>query len=131
MTTEVRAVNQISFSLPSLPTSVNALHQILWSQRRVELKPEVRRWRSESKVFIPHFHLQSALSLIRVDAVFYYRFYTKERLLRVFDSHNVVKPLIDLIAEKQGWNDKRAKFGSWASYDSEEERVEVTLRELI
>lgn len=124
-------MNECCFTIPSIPTSVNSLYQVIYSQRRVVLKDEVRRWRSESKVYIPHFELESAVSLIRVDCVFYYSFFTRDGKLKVFDSHNVVKPLIDLIAEKQGWNDKRAKFGSWASYDCASERVEVVLKEIV
>lgn len=125
-----RVVNEVSFTLPSLPMSVNALHQILWNQRRVELKPEVRQWKSESKVYIPRWMPKSSKSLVQVDVIFHYRFYTRSGELRVFDSHNCVKPLIDLIAEKQGWNDKQAKFGSWGSVDSLDEKVEVALKEI-
>lgn len=117
------------FVIPALPPSVNALHQILWSQRRVELKPEIRHWRSEAKVYVPRLELQSD-SLIEVSAVFYYRQLTAAGKLRRFDTHNVIKPLLDLIAEKAGFDDSRIKSGSWATVDSILEKVEVTLREL-
>lgn len=118
------------FTIPSLPPSVNSLHQIIYSQRRVELKPEVRRWRSDAKQYVPRCEWLSESSIIRVDIVVYYRLLTASGKLREFDTQNLLKPLIDLIAEKQGWNDKRAKAGSWATVDDARERVEVTLTEV-
>lgn len=118
------------FTIPVLPPSVNSLHQIIYSQRRVELKPEVRRWRSDAKEYVPRVRWSSESSIIRVDIVVYYRLMTAAGKLREFDTQNLLKPLIDLIAEKQGWNDKRAKAGSWATVDDARERVEVQLTEV-
>lgn len=118
------------FTIPSLPPSVNSLHQIIYSQRRVELKPEVRRWRSDAKQYVPRAQWLSELSVIRVDIIVYYRLLTAAGKLREFDTQNLLKPLIDLIAEKQGWNDKRAKAGSWDTMDDARERVEVQLTEV-
>lgn len=118
------------FTIPVLPPSVNSLHQIIYSQRRVELKPEIRQWRYRAKEYVPRAQWSSELSIIRVDVIAYYRLLTAAGKLREFDTQNLLKPLIDLIAEKQGWNDKRAKAGSWDTVDSVDERVEVTLREV-
>lgn len=121
---------EVRFTIPSLPPSVNSLHQIIYSQRKVELKPEVRRWRSDAKVYVPRCEWLSESSIIRVDIVAYYRLLTAAGKLREFDTQNLLKPLIDLIAEKQGWNDKRAKAGSWDTVDDAKERVEVQLTEV-
>jgi hypothetical protein len=118
------------FTIPVLPPSVNALHNIIYSQRKVELKPEVRKWKNDATMFVPRIVLQSEKSIIRVDTVFHYRFYYANGNLREFDTHNAVKPLLDLIAAKAGFNDKRVKCGSWDSVHSIDEKVEVTLREL-
>lgn len=123
-------INEIRFTIPLLPPSVNALHQVIWNQRRVELKPEIRQWKYRAKEYVTRVEWQSESSIIRVDTIFYYRMFTADGKLRVFDTQNVIKPLIDLIAEKQGWNDKRAKCGSWATVDDVNERVEVTLTEV-
>ena len=120
----------VRFTIPSLPPSVNSLHQIIYAQRKVELKPEVRRWRSDAKVYVPRAQWLSESSIIRVDIVAYYRLLTAAGKLREFDTQNLLKPLIDLIAEKQGWNDKRAKAGSWDTVDDARERVEVVLTEV-
>ena len=121
---------EIRFTIPLLPPSVNSLHQVLWNQRRVELKPEIRQWKYRAKEYVTAVRWGSESSIIRVDVVTYYRMYTSEGRLREFDTQNLLKPLIDLIAEKQGWNDKRAKAGSWATVDDVNERVEVVLREV-
>lgn len=125
-----RNPSEYRFTIPVLPPSVNALHQIIWSQRKVELKPEIRKWKNDAAVFIPRIVIESDCSLLRVDAKFYYRFHYGNGKLRVFDTHNVLKPLLDLIAQKAGVNDLRMKSGSWDSEDSESERVEVILREV-
>lgn len=127
----VPPLQQLRFTIPSLPPSVNSLHQIIYSQRRVELKPEVRRWRTGAKEYVPRAQWSSESSIIRVDTIFYYQMFTASGKLREFDTQNVLKPLIDLIAEKQGWNDKRAKGGSWDTVDSKDERVEVVLTEVV
>lgn len=122
--------NEIRFTIPLLPPSVNSLHQVIWTQRRVELKPEIRQWKYQAKEYVPRAQWRSESSIIRVDVVAHYRMFTNEGKLREFDTQNVLKPLIDLIAEKQGWNDKRAKAGSWETVDSIDEKVVVVLREL-
>lgn len=122
---------ELRFTIPLLPPSVNSLHQIIYAQRRVELKPEIRQWKFRAKEYVPRCQWRSESSIIRVDTVFYYRMFTADGALRVFDTQNVLKPLIDLIAEKQGWNDKRAKGGSWDTFDSVSERVEIVLTEVI
>lgn len=117
------------FIIPALPPSVNALHNVLWSQRRVELKPEVRRFRSDVKGFVPRMVLATD-SLLCVDLTFYYRHHYSNGKLRRLDTHNCVKVILDAIAEKLGIDDCRMKFGSWASVDSGEDKVEVAVREV-
>ena len=119
------------FVIPVLPPSVNALHNLLWTRRRVELKPEVVKWKNDAAMFVPRITLQSADSIIRVDTVFHYRFHYANGKLRIFDSHNCLKPMLDLIAAKAGFNDNRVKCGSWDSVDSADEKVIVTLREVL
>jgi hypothetical protein len=118
------------FTIPLAFPSVNSLHQIIYSQRRVELKPEIRKWKNDAGEYVPRIILRSQSSLIRIDVVFHYPFYYANGKLREFDTHNAVKPLLDLIAAKAGFNDKRVKSGSWDSADSKDEKVEVVLREL-
>lgn len=118
------------FTIPSLPPSVNALYQIIYSQRRVELKPECRRWKSDSKEYVPRFQPRQG-SLVAVDATFYYRLNYANGKPRVFDAANLLKIMIDCIAEKCGFNDCLVRHGSWTSVDSASEKVEITLREIL
>lgn len=119
----------LRFTIPSLPPSVNALYQIIYSQRRVELKPEARRWKSNSKEHVPRFRPREG-RLVAVDATFYYPFHYANGKPRVFDAANLLKLMIDCIAEKCGFNDCLVRHGSWSSVDSAVEKVEIILREI-
>lgn len=118
-------LSQVKFTINSVPPSVNALYQILYNQRRVILKPEVQAWKTSIKAEIPAF--DPGDSIVRVDMIFWHRWYYKNGNLRRWDAANCHKPLMDAICEKQGWDDSRVKFGSWGSVNSEQERTEVTL----
>jgi len=120
----------VKFVIPLPFPSVNSLHQILYSQRRVELKPEVRKFRNDAMVFIPRVALE-ADSLVHVDVIFHYPHHHRNGKLKRRDSHNGVKVILDLIAQKCGFDDSRVKSGSWASVDSDDEKVEVHLREVL
>lgn len=121
--------NTVSFVLPSLPTSVNSLYNVIFSQRRVELKPECRLWKSQAKQRIPPFRIQEGSS-VEIAAVFYFPFLWKNGKPRVFDASNLLKLLLDAIAEKCGFNDCLIRCGSWQAVDSRDEKVEVKLREV-
>ena len=118
------------FTIPVLPPSVNSLHNVIYSQRKVVLKPEILKWRSDIALFIPRLTLTDE-SLLCVDLVFHYHHHHKNGKLRRFDTHNMVKVLLDVIAWKGGFDDCRIKSGSWASINSNDEKVEVHLREVL
>lgn len=114
----------ITFVLPQIPPSINSLYQILYARRQVELKPEARRWKNDAKEHVPRFELADGATL-RVDCEFNFDF-SKRR----FDSANLLKLVIDAIAEKLGINDKIVRHGSWYSLQSEREFIQVTLTEI-
>jgi hypothetical protein len=121
----------VKFTVPSLPPTVNSLYQIIYAQRRVELRPDCLRWKSDAKrSYIPRFQLREG-RLVAVEATFYYRFTYANRKPRVFDAANLLKLLLDAIAERCGFNDMFIRYGSWSSVDSTNERVEVVLREVV
>lgn len=115
--------------IPFLPPSVNSLYNVIYSQRRVEKKPEVRAFCYKAKEYLRAFPV-AADSLIRLDLVFAYPFNHGNGKLRRFDSQNMMKILADLVAEKGGWDDSRIKSGSWASVDSVNESVTIALTEI-
>lgn len=122
----------ITFKIPSVPPSVNSLYNVIFSLKRVEMKPEVRLWKSKSKVFVPVWRPETTTSsgILRFEATFYYPFYSKEGKMRIRDTHNMMKLLQDTVAEKVGIDDKFIKEGSWRSHDSETEYTECRLEML-
>lgn len=123
-------INEVRFTLPSLPVSVNSLYQVIYSQRRVEMKSECRRWKSESKSHVPRFKLADGSS-VEIHATYHYPFHYRNGKPRVFDVANLLKLTIDCIAEKCGFNDFLVRGGSWSAVDSRDEKVEVVLREIV
>lgn len=121
---------QIRFTLPLLPPSCNALHQVIWSRKRIELKPEVMKWRNDAKLFIPRFELSEG-ALLSAELTFHYALYHRNGKLKRKDTANMLKVLLDVIAEKCGWDDSVIKSGSWCSVNAAEEKVEIVLVELL
>lgn len=126
-----KVIQEKRFVIPSLPPSVNAIYQILFSQRRVEMKPEVRAWKNNAKMFIPTIEPLDDSNLFRMDATFSYDFFFKNGKIRKFDTHNMMKVLCDAIAEKAGFRDELVKFGSWSSiHNTEKEQVEIVVSQV-
>lgn len=115
--------------IPFLPPSVNSLYNIIYAQRRVEKKPEVREFCYRAKQYIRPLRLADG-ALVRMDLVFAYPFNHKNARLRRKDSQNMIKVIADVVAEKSGWDDSRMKSGGWESVDCEVESVTVTLTEV-
>lgn len=128
--TTISPANSITFTLPCLPPSINSLYQIIWSQRRIELKPECRLWKSDAKQDMPRWELSSASSLICIDVAFHHAFHHANARLKTKDVSNLLKLLIDAVAEKYGFDDARVKQGSWDSVDSKRDQVIVTVTEV-
>lgn len=116
--------------VPFLPPSVNSLYDVIWNQRRVEKKSSVRSFCYRAKEHLRAFRLTDG-ALVRMDLVFAYPFNHKNAKLRRKDTHNMVKVIADIVAEKSGWDDSRMKSGSWESVDSEVESVTITLIEVV
>ena len=116
----------ITFTIPNLPPSINALYQINFHRRTVSLKPEVQVWKTDAKQYIPAWSPREG-SIVRADVIVRLPWYCLNGKLKRQDVQNFLKPLLDVITERQGWDDSRAKFGSWGSVDCEEKSVEVTL----
>jgi Holliday junction resolvase RusA-like endonuclease len=122
-------INSVHFALPALPLSVNSLYEIWWSTRQVKLKVECLSWKTRAKEHMPLWKLQSADSLICVEAHFFYNFYYKNQSLRKVDTQNLMKLLIDAVAERYGFDDKRVKRTPVDSFNSKQERAIVTVSE--
>lgn len=119
----------MKFELP-LPPSVNSLIEILWHRREIRRAPSVERWRFKALDVMPRVQVSKGEGIIRADLEFHYAFMFKNGKMRTYDVHNAVKPALDVIAYKGGFNDRRIKQGSWTSVDDPVERVIVTLTEV-
>ena len=119
--------------IPSLPSSMNSLYNIIrlpGLPLRVEMKPEVRRWKTESKVYIPMIKPTANSYLFNIQATFYYKFHHLNGKMKKVDTQNLLKVLIDAVAEKNQVGDEYFKSGSWESVDSEKEQVECVLSQI-
>ena len=119
------------FTIPFLPPSMNAVYNILFHMRRVEMKPEVRLWKMKAKEFIPILKPHKNSYLFKLDAVIYYELFYKYGMLKKVDTQILLKVLIDAISEKNGIGDEYFKFGSYESYhDAGREKVECRLAQV-
>jgi|SRR3990167_6748104 len=126
-----KVIESKSFMIPFLPPSMNSMYNILFALRRVELKPEVRLFKTKAKEYIPLLAPKEDSYLFKLDAVFYYNFFYLNKKLKKVDSQNLMKVLIDAVAEKNGIGDEYMKFGSWESYHTEDyNRVECVLSQV-
>ena len=96
----------LSFTIPTLPPSSNSLYNVLFSQRRVELKPEARLWKSNAKECIPKWKVAEG-ARIKVSLEFCGAWYSKEGKMIKKDVTNREKLVLDAVCEKQGWDDSQ------------------------
>lgn len=96
----------VDFRLPSPPPSMNVLYQIIYGQRRVELKPEVRAYKSTAKLYIPRFQTDKTDKL-GISMEVSQDWYFKNGLMKKQDVQNMAKVLVDIVAEKMGFDDSQ------------------------
>lgn len=127
-------VNSISFTLPSLPGSVNLIYgprRTVYSNNGWGLRDEWLIW---STKMMPHVLLlprsPAKSSIIRVDRCYFYPWFTKDGQWRRVDTSNMDKLLFDTIAKKTGINDLYFKQGLMDSCDDPSGKVLVTLTEI-
>jgi len=106
---------------------MNALYQIIYGLRRVELKPEVRLWKTEMKAFIPPWvEVEQRRLWIALD--FHGNWETMAGKVRVVDLQNMVKVTVDVIAEKLKFNDSLIfEQRRLRKIQSDEKKIEVEL----
>lgn len=129
------SLNRVSFTLPSLPGSVNTIYgprRTIYSQNGWGLKDEWLIW---STKMIPHVLIlprrKTKDSIIRVDRCYFYPWFTQDGNWRRADTGNMDKLLFDLIAKKLGIDDLFFKQGLMDSRDDPNGRVVVTLTEIM
>lgn len=118
------------FKIPSIPPSVNSLYNIIFSLKKVSLKPEVSLWKSKSKMFIPDWKWDG-VSHLYFNADIYMNSYYKNGKLKKHDLQNLEKCLIDTVFEKLGIPDENIFAKLTRKYHTDnEEYVVVTIGEL-
>jgi Holliday junction resolvase RusA-like endonuclease len=122
--------SSVEFIIPSLPPSVNAVYQIIFHQRKVMIKPEVSLWKTQAKECIKKIEACDGDFFIKISCDFFYDFFYQNGKLKKFDTQNLLKVLIDAIAEKNGFDDKVVKFGEWRSFHSVQEMVKVRVERI-
>lgn len=123
----------VTFTLPSLPGSVNAIYEpgysIGSSQPQWRLKNEWALWATRVKPYIPLFKVVTN-SVVRIDRCYFYKYFYGNGNWRKADVANMDKLLFDVVAAKTGINDLYFKCGWMDSKDSLENKVIVTLTEI-
>lgn len=120
-----------TFRIPSLPPSMNAIYQIIFHLKQVQMKPEVRAWKTQAKQMIPQMVAHPDSYIFKLDAHFHYNWLFKNKAFRKFDTANMLKVLIDSVAEKVGIKDEYIKGGSWeTTHSPDKEFVDCTLTQL-
>lgn len=125
--------NRVRFILPDLPGSVNEIYAPIRSiyspVPRWGVKAEWKLWGTNMWPYVPAFEIREH-SIIRVDRIYYYEWFTKLGKWRKADVANMDKLLFDIISRKIGVDDLYFKEGMMSSRDSDQGVVEVTLTEV-
>lgn len=129
-----RVENVVVFTLPSLPPSVNEIYgptrSVHSATPRWEPKAIWKRWRGEMRRHVKVLRVTPGSS-VRFDAWFFYNRYCKNGSVRRADPANLLKWLIDTVADAQDWDDCLVWQGSWgSSHDPDNPRVAVRLTEV-
>ena len=96
----------VDFRLPTPPPSMNALYQIIYGQRRVELKPEVRQYKNTAKMYVPKFDTTKEDKL-GISMSVSQDWFFKNGAMKKQDVQNMAKVLVDIVSEKMGFDDSQ------------------------
>ena len=107
-----------------LPPSVNSLYNVIHSMKRIELKPEIRLWKTQASMYVPSWHPDQA-GYLYFNADIYMRTLHKNGKVKRHDLQNLEKCLIDTVCEKLGFGDEFIFAKRTRKIESEKERVEV------
>ena len=120
--------SEVRFRLPGVPPSVNAIYSIIHAQRKVYMKPEVRKYKNDMKMIVPLWRTVEGNEVLGMEVGVYRDWYYKKGTMMRLDVQNMGKVLVDLIAEKMGFNDCQIwQFGMKKVQDWHKEFVEVRL----
>lgn len=98
-------MDSYSFTIPSLPASMNTINNIIWRGHiEVVLKPEVRQWKSQAKLFVPPIKVKNG-DRFYIGLTFVFNGLYKNGRPKRIDLDNLLKVTKDVICEKIGIDD--------------------------
>lgn len=118
--------NSIKFIIPMLPPSVNSLYNVIFSMKQIQLKPEVRLWKTQASFYVPNWRSETA-GYFYFNADIYMRTLHKNGKVKRHDLQNLEKCLIDTVCEKLGFGDEFIFAKRTRKIESDKERVEVEI----
>src|SRR5688572_13939662 len=98
----------------------------MFALRRVELKPEIRLWKTQVKQFVPAWKTDKT-GYIYFNADVYTETLFKNGNVRKLDLQNMEKALIDAICEKLGLSDEFIFQKFTRKIQSEKDRIEIEI----
>jgi len=116
---------EYEFVIPNLPPSVNSLYNIIHAQRRIYLKPEARKWKTDAKLFMPVLACEG-WETASIALYLHGNWYFKNGNRRKIDLQNLEKLIIDAVSEKAGICD--SVFFSKHSRKIQDEKEEVRVK---
>lgn len=120
----------LTFRLPSPPPSMNSLYSIHYGKRQIFMKPEVRMYKTTMKLYVPGWDV-AVTDKVEAEFEVVDNWMYKNGNFRKLDVQNLVKVLVDLVAEKQGWCDSQIwKFSASKRQSDTERCVNVVLRKM-
>jgi Holliday junction resolvase RusA-like endonuclease len=99
---------------------MNSLYNVIFHQRRVVMKPEVGAYKTQMKVFVPRFSVTEN-DRVSMSCEVVQDWFFKNGKLKRQDVHNMSKVLVDLVAEKMGFDDSQVWSFTMTKTDSKTE----------
>lgn len=120
----------LSFRLPASPPSMNSIYNVMFGLKRIELKPEVRLYKNNMKMYVPSWDLKPE-EKVQAELEVVQQWHFKNGNFKKADVQNVVKVILDLICERQGWDDSQVwSFMAKKKQSETESCVNVVLRRI-
>lgn len=133
MSTTVETVrNSISFTLPSLPGSLNDLYELNRHDSglpRKRLRAEWSLWVTRMMPLVPAFTVQPN-SVLRIDRCYFLPWFYSNGRWRKVDVVNMDALLFNLVTRKIGVDDLYVKQGYLDSRNSHDNKVEIMITEV-
>ena len=129
--TRADAPSSVTFRITGLPESMNSIYQIIYAQRRVQIKPDVLRYKAQAKLLMPPWKCEPEW-LFGISMRFRGEWYFRNQNIRRVDLANLEKVVCDAVSERYGFDDARIfeKY-SWKVQDGTTSAVEVRCYRLL